>query len=185
MDRTRAAESLVAQLGAFKTGVEIVCFDENSSQDALHHALSSTGARGLLLTPSSACGEGHTRGSVLNELCPELKNTYLGEELNLHEYPHLSQIIQTETGFMPGVNRFKDVAVYATPSMSSYTIPENRPADVCMRVLKGGAEHVAYTSEQIVAHAHASTPSSGAITFMSTCIQRPYGLATVLGASHH
>jgi len=120
VDRTRAAESLISQLGAFKAGVEIVTFDENTSKDALHHALTSTAAKGLLLTPNSACGEGHTRGSVLNALCPELAKTYLGEELSLNEYPHLSSIIQTEASFMPGVNRYKDVAVYTTPSMSSF-----------------------------------------------------------------
>ena len=60
---------------------------------------------------------------------------------------------------MPGVNRFKDVAVYTTPSMSTYTIPENRPDDVCMRVLKDGKEVASYTSQQLSDSATASSPA--------------------------
>lgn len=146
VDRTRSAESLIAQFAAYKTGVEVVCFHENNNKDALHHALGGAGVKGVLFTPNSNVGGGENRSDLLNSLVPELSTTYLGEELNSSAYPNLDLVIQTEFGHIPGVNRFKDITVYNTPSMSSYSIPENQPDDVCMRVLKGGVEHRVFTS---------------------------------------
>lgn len=145
VDRTRAAESIVAQLGAYKTGVEVVTFDEANSQDALHHALDSTAAKGLLFTPQSQNPEGLTRHNMLSNLMPQLERTYLGEELNINGYPHLNHIIQTGHGHLPGINRFKDVAVYTSPNASTYTIPENDPTARCITVLKNGQEHCSYS----------------------------------------
>ena len=51
VDGTNCAESVVAQLGSIKAGVEIVTFDEVLSAEALHHALTTTGAKGLLFSP--------------------------------------------------------------------------------------------------------------------------------------
>lgn len=52
-DQTASAEQLVAQMGAFKAGVKVVTFAEKDSQDALHHALSSTNAHGIVFTAES------------------------------------------------------------------------------------------------------------------------------------
>jgi len=149
VDRTKAAESVVAQLGAYKTGVEVCTFHETTNRDALHHALSSTGVKGVVFSPDTDCGNGETRHSLLQGLMPELAKTSLGEELNLADYPHLQNLIQTGHRGLPGVNRFKDVAVYTSPAMSSHKIPVNNPDDVCMRVIKGGAE-TTYTSQDFV-----------------------------------
>ena len=54
---------------------------------------------------------------------PELQSMYFGDELNLKKYPHLRQIIQTGFKAIRGVNMYKDLTVYATPSMSSRQIP--------------------------------------------------------------
>ena len=69
-------------------------------------------------------------------MIPDLSSTRLGEELNLAGYPHLEHIIQTGFKAMPGVNRFKDVAVYTNAAMSPYEIPHNNMADVVMRIMK-------------------------------------------------
>ena len=52
-DSTSSAESLVAQVGSIKAGVQIVTFAEKDSADALDHALRSTNAKGLLFSPDS------------------------------------------------------------------------------------------------------------------------------------
>jgi hypothetical protein len=56
---------------------------------------------------------------------PELQSMYFGDELNLKKYPHLKQIVQTGFKAIRGVNMYKDLTVYATPSMSSKQIPVN------------------------------------------------------------
>ena len=53
MDQTNSAEILTAQMGAAKAGVSIVTFEEKNSKDSLHEALRSSGARGLLFSPST------------------------------------------------------------------------------------------------------------------------------------
>ena len=63
---------------------------------------------------------------------------YFGDELNLKKYPSLKHIVQTRFQAIRGVNMFKDVAVYASPAMSPYSIPINREDDVCFVALKDG-----------------------------------------------
>jgi hypothetical protein len=66
-----------------------------------------------------------TRASLVHQLMPELQSMYFGDELNLKKYPHLKQIVQTGFKAIRGVNMYKDLTVYATPSMSSKQIPVN------------------------------------------------------------
>ena len=46
----------------------VISFDERNSADALHHALGSTEAKGLLLSPNSVVGGEKTRQDVVREL---------------------------------------------------------------------------------------------------------------------
>ena len=49
-------------MGAIKAGVAVVSFDEKDSSEALDHALATSGARGLIFSPSTETGEeGATR----------------------------------------------------------------------------------------------------------------------------
>ena len=50
---------------------------------------------------------------------------YLGDEITLKRYPHLKNIVQTGFKAIRGVNYFKDLTVYATPTYSPYEIPVN------------------------------------------------------------
>ena len=61
VDQTASAESLVAQMGAIKAGVQVVTFDEKESEDALENALGSTQARGLIFSPSTQVEDNKTR----------------------------------------------------------------------------------------------------------------------------
>lgn len=92
-DQTAAAESLVAQMGAIKAGVTMVSFAEKDNQDALDHALRTTKAKGLMLTPSSSVNENSTRKTFLQSLMPELNTMYAGDDLALAKYPNLQHII--------------------------------------------------------------------------------------------
>ena len=53
-------------MGAAKAGVTCVVFSEKDDSDAFHMALKDSGARGLLVSPSTAVNEdGATRQSFL------------------------------------------------------------------------------------------------------------------------
>ena len=89
-----SAEVLCAQMGAAKAGVTCVVFSEKEECDALHMALKDSGARGLLLSPSTAVSDdGTTRQSFLQKLMPNLESLYPGDQLKLQDYPLLKQII--------------------------------------------------------------------------------------------
>lgn len=93
MDQTNSAEILTATMGAAKAGVQIVTFAEKNEQGALHEALVSSGARGIVFSPSSAVTEEESRKALLLRLMPELSSLYPGDALNLRSYPNLKQII--------------------------------------------------------------------------------------------
>ena len=82
-------------------------------------------------------------------MMPELSKMYFGDELNLKKYPNLKHIVQTRFSAIRGVNMFKDLAVYANPSMSTHSITTNRPEDVCMIAYKDG-KATEYTSMDLV-----------------------------------
>jgi hypothetical protein len=63
---------------------------------------------------------------------------YLGDELALQRYPHLKNIVQTGFKAIRGVNYFKDLTVYATPSYSPYEIPVNQADDVALVSIRNG-----------------------------------------------
>jgi hypothetical protein len=69
---------------------------------------------------------------------PELDGMYRGDELNISRYPNLKMIANTDFNELRGINRFKDVPVYANADMSSYQISENSPDDLFRIVLRDG-----------------------------------------------
>ena len=105
-------------MGAIKAGVTVVTFDEKDNQDALDHALGSTDAKGLIISPSTQMDGDTTRKTFLGNLIPELEKSYFGDELNLSQYPNLKTIVQTEHQTLRGVNKFRDIGVYTSPKMS-------------------------------------------------------------------
>jgi len=140
-------------MGAIKAGVSIVTFDEKENQDALDHALSSTQAKGLIISPSTQMEGDMTRKTFLENLMPELETSYFGDELNLSRYPHLKTIVQTEHQTLRGVNKYKDIAVYTSPSMSSRQIPENR-SDVVTHIALKDSHQSAFSSSDMVNQAN-------------------------------
>ncbi len=153
-DQTYSAESLVSQMGAIKAGVAVVSFDEKESADALDHALATSGARGLIFSPATeGAEEGETRQTFLQKLMPELSTMYAGDELNLAKYPNLKHIVQTGHTGIRGVNKFRDLAVYANPAISSRQIPENQGDWVTHIAYKDGREAANITSSTLVSKA--------------------------------
>ncbi len=89
MDQLNSAEILVAQMGALKTGVSIVTFDEKDSTDAFQSALSDSGARGLIVSPGTDIEGGAKREDCLLSCMPELKSHEPGNFLNVGAFPQL------------------------------------------------------------------------------------------------
>ena len=118
-DQTFSAESLVTQMGAIKAGVSVVTFDEKDDCDAFDHALATSKAKGLIFSPSTEASEGETRQTFLQKLMPELSTVYAGQEISLSKYPNLKHVVQTGHSAMRGVNKFRDLPVYANPAMST------------------------------------------------------------------
>ena len=196
IDQTASAESVTAQLGAIKAGVTVVAFDEKDDIDALDNAIGQSGAKGLIFTPDTATsGENQTRQTFLQKLMPELSGMYRGDELNLAKYPNLKVVAQTGHNAMRGVNKFRDIAVYANPRFSSNQIETNSSDSVTHVAYKGGREVCSITSGDLVAKAdslwssHLSSAATGedanASVFMSADLETPFGFAALLGCSTH
>lgn len=193
VDQTQTAESLVAQLGAVKAGVSIVMFDEKESEEALDHALRTSQAKALLISPQTEVGEGATRLSFLQSLMPELKTMYAGEEMQLAKYPHLKHVVQTGHTAMRGINKFRDVAVYANPALSSRQIPTNSADAVTHVAYKDGREACTLTSGDLVQKAQSIWDSALASSkptvedkepiFMACDPESPLGFTTFLAAA--
>ena len=193
IDQENGAENLVAQLGAIKAGVQVVTFAEKENEDALDHALRTTKAKGLLISPNSSVGENKTRLSFLQSLMPELATMYAGDDLKLAKYPALQHIVQTGFSNIRGVNMFKDLAVYTSPSLSTYQIPQNNEDDVTHRVFRDGHEVATHTSGDIVSaadrlwrdflhHSDGEDRIQNPI-FMSVELESPLGFASYLSCS--
>jgi len=117
-DQTFTAESLVTQMGSIKAGVSVVTFDEKDSMEALESALTSSKAKGLIFSPDTEA-DGSDRKTFLQKLMPELATMYSGQELSLAKFPNLKHVVQTGHSAMRGVNKFRDLPVYANPAMST------------------------------------------------------------------
>ena len=72
-----------------------------------------------------------------------------GDEID-SKYSSLEMIVQTGFNSVRGVNKFKDVAVYANPSMSSRQIQPNESDVLTHIALKGGREAGSFTSGEMV-----------------------------------
>lgn len=168
-------------------------FAEKENIDALEHALTSTQAKGLFISPNSTVSETETRKNFLQTLMPELEKMYAGDDLKLAKFPHLQHIVQTGFTKMRGVNMFKDLAVYANPALSNYSIPQNSADDVTHRVFSDGKEIATLTSGDIVDASNKLwndilIKSDGAEhrqhpVFMSVELESPLGLASFLACS--
>ena len=91
---------------------------------------------------------------------------------------------------MRGVNKFRDLPVYANPAMSTRQIPENQNDWVTHLAYKGGKEAVSLTSSDLVTKSQAiwdSTLSqSGNETqpvFMACDLENPLGFSAFLACS--
>lgn len=188
-DQTSSAESVIAQLGAFKAGVQIVTFEEKDSADALEHALHSTKAKGLLFNPEAATESKQTRMSFVHGLMPELNKMYFGDALSVAKFPHLEHLVQTKFSAIRGVSSFRDMSVYATPQYSSHEIPQNQADDVVRVALKDGRA-TEYSSGDLVSHAdnlwndHFSKAANDVNPIFMACdLESPMGLAAMLGCA--
>ena len=177
-------------MGAIKAGVTIVSFDEKDDVDALDAALATSGAKGLIFSPDTATGENETRLSFLQKLMPELSSMSRGEELSLKKYPSLEMLVQTGHTGLRGVNKFRDVAVYANPRLSSRQIPANDSDALTHLALKGGREAGSFTSGELVTKSNElwsqylqASEDSVHPVFMTADLETPFGFASFLGCS--
>lgn len=189
VDQASSAETAVTQMGAIKAGVTVVTFDEKDSADALDHALGS-GAKGIIYSPATPTGEGTTRDTFLQTLIPELSTMMRGDELKAGKYPHLDMVVQTGHTGIRGVNKFKDVAVYANPAMSVRQIAPNDSDAVTHSVLKNGREVTSMTSGELVEKSEqlwsthlSQTASDTKPVFMTADLETPFGFASFLACT--
>ena len=116
---------------------------------------------------------------------PELEALYPGDELALRNYPNLKQIIQLGHSTIRGVIKFKDAMVYATPSSTTYEIPENSSSDAAFSAYQNGKEVASFTSGDLVSHAnslwenHFSKSGEHPIV-LSLNLETPLGLSAFL-----
>ena len=123
-------------------------------------------------------------------MMPELATMYAGQELNLAKYPNLKHVVQTGHQAMRGVNKFRDLAVYANPAMSLRQIPENQGEWVTHIAYKGGREVTSMTSGDLVTKSQAlwdsTLSNSGDETqpvFMACDLESPLGFTSFLACS--
>lgn len=93
---------------------------------------------------------------------------------------------------MKGVNKFRDIAVYTSPSMSVRQIPENQESAVTHIALSGSQQHE-YTSSDMVSQAQQlwdenlsqTLDGSHALqsVFMPCDLETPFGFACFLSLS--
>jgi len=69
-----------------------------------------------------------------------------GQEMALSKFPNLRHIIQTGHKGIRGVNKFRDVAVYANPAMSTRQIPNNQGDWLTHIAYKSGREATSISS---------------------------------------
>jgi len=178
-------------MGAIKAGVAVVTFDEKDNCDAFDHALATSKAKGVIFSPSTQTDEENTtRLTFLQKLMPELSTLYSGEEMNLAKYPNLKHVIQTGHQAIRGVNKYRDVAVYANPAMSTRQIPENQGDWVTHVAYKGGKEVTSITSSDLVSKSQSLWDSSLSKSgdekkpvFMACDLENPVGFAAFLACS--
>ena len=191
-DQTYTAESLVTQMGAIKAGVSVVTFDEKDDCDALDHALATSKAKGVIISPSTLADEDSntTRLTFLQKLMPELSTLYAGEEMNLAKYPNLKHVVQTGHQAIRGVNKYRDIAVYANPALSTRQIPENQGDWVTHVAYKGGKQVTSITSSELVEKSQTLWDSSLSKSgdekkpiFMACDLENPLGFAAFLACS--
>ena len=115
---------------------------------------------------------------------------YAGDEIALAKYPNLKHIVQTGHSAIRGVNKFRDLAVYANPAMSTRQIPENQGDWVTHVSYKGGKEAVSLTSSELVSKATnmwdthlSSSGNEKSPIFMACDFESPVGFTAFLAAA--
>jgi hypothetical protein len=74
---------------------------------------------------------------------------YLGDELNLTNYPHLKQIIQLSFTTVRGTIKFRDHMVYSKPSYTNLRLPQLSESDTVYEVYREGRKEVSYTNADL------------------------------------
>lgn len=117
---------------------------------------------------------------------------YSGQELNLAKFPNLRHIVQTGHQAMRGVNKFRDLPVYANPAMSTRQIPDNQGDWVTHVVYKDGREAMSLTSSELVEKSSdlwssvlSQSENAKGPVFMSCDLESPLGFASFLACSTH
>ena len=103
-------EWCLTQFATAKIGAIMVCINPAYRPSELKYALNSVECS-TLITASEFKASNYI--SMLNELAPELKNSYAGE-LNLNALPHLKNIIRIGDKPAPGMFSFDDIMQRAT-----------------------------------------------------------------------
>ena len=177
-------------MGAIKAGVSIVTFDEKESAEAFEHTLAASKAKGVIFSPATAAENDATRLTFLQKMIPELSTMYAGQELNIAKFPNLKHIVQTGHSAQRGINKYRDLAVYANPAMSLRQIPENQGDWVTHIAYKGGKEILSLTSTDLVSKSQALWDSSLSNSgnekqpvFMACDLESPLGFAAFLACS--
>jgi hypothetical protein len=115
-----------------------------------------------------------------------------GDELK-SKYSALEMVVQTGHNGIRGVNKFRDIAVYTSPSMSTVQMSENDAEAVTHLAYKDGKQMASYTSGQLVdastklweQHISASTEGDDLqqSVFMAADLETPFGFASFLACA--
>ena len=108
-DRPHCQETVVAQMGALKTGV-VLSTVQDESATGLRSAQEN--AKGCILSPNGRVAD-QKKSHLVQSIIPEIENLQNGLPLNSAAFPHLRVLIQTGFYTIPGFLKYKDMLVYA------------------------------------------------------------------------
>jgi hypothetical protein len=105
-DRHHLGETVVAQLGAMKTGVVLYPVQNSTDQD-LVSALGQ--AKGCILSPNSKVSQdsAEKKSSMMTRLVPEIRNLQNGKSVNSQTFPNLKWVVHTGFYSFPGMLKYK------------------------------------------------------------------------------
>lgn len=119
-DRPHCQETVVAQIGALKSGVVLSPIQDSSSK-GVKEALSN--AKGCIVSPNGRVSD-HKKSQVIQNIIPEIENLQNGLPLNSAAFPNLRVLIQTGFYTIPGFIKYKDLLVYASNNFSNIESPD-------------------------------------------------------------
>jgi hypothetical protein len=107
---------------------------EFENGEDISHALSTSKADLLLVSPYSNLTSTTKRIDYLNSIMPELKEFRYGDNFNNNAFPNLKLIMQISHVTIPGTQKFKHNLNYTKPILTHLKLPNLNPNDIVLEI---------------------------------------------------